>query len=346
MNKISDISIIIPAYNPDENFIRVVEGLCQEFSHVLVVNDGSSNNYSEVFAKVDSFSEVILIEHSTNKGKGAALKTAFEYLQNVEKTKHLGSITVDADGQHLLKDVLNVYEQSKESGNNFFLIGVRDFSENVPLRSKFGNMLTLFMLQLFYGLKLSDSQTGLRYVPMRLYSDMIKIGGERYEYELHCLLFLHKIKETIIQCPIETVYLKNNGSSHFRPIQDSWIIYKIFFKFGLSSIISFVIDIAVFAIMLLITNHVLVSTFTARVVSGGTNFWINKNYVFSAKQKYSKFIQIFSYLLLWFSLILVSGALVSTVQEYSTNIIISFKIFVDSLLFIISYHIQKRIIFR
>jgi len=346
VSKISDVSILIPAYNPDEKMAQVVEELCQHFSNVLIVNDGSDDTYSQVFSDLKIHQEVKLLQHSQNKGKGAALKTGFRYLTNESHENNLGVITVDADGQHLTSDVLKIYQKIKKGGDDFFLIGVRDFSESVPIRSKFGNVLTLFMLQLFYGLKLSDSQTGLRYVPTRLYQDMLTIDGDKYEYELNCLLFLHQSKEAIIQLPINTVYIQNNQTSHFRPIQDSLRIYKVFFKFGLSSSLSFALDIAIFAVTMLLTNHVMLSTCISRVASGSVNFWINRNYVFSPSNENAYIAQAVKYLALWLFLMISSGYIVSMIQSANIYLLLPFKVLVDSSLFVVSYYVQKRFIFR
>ena len=104
-------------------------------------------------------------------GKGAALKTgiraAAEYFPN-----DTGIVTADGDGQHLTKDILRVSEELSENPGSLVL-GVRDFSgRNVPWRSRFGNRFTSFFFRITNGVRLSDTQTGLRGFSSTLYDTL------------------------------------------------------------------------------------------------------------------------------------------------------------------------------
>jgi len=338
-----NISIVIPCYQPSPEFLSYVKELSENFSNILVVNDGSDHSCTEIFNSVAQYAHVIT--HEVNLGKGAALKTAIKHLSSQEDVT--GMITVDADGQHLIKDVLNLTKHSLETPN-YFMLGVRDFDNDIPLKSKFGNKLTLLILSAIYGLKLADSQTGLRYIPKRLFEELTTLKGNKYEYELQMLLLLNKNKEAIIQVPISTVYIENNASSHFRPLHDSFRIYSVFFQFGISSIVCFALDIFIFSLMLVLSaGNILVSTFVARVASGVANFTLNRNYVFSSKKSGGLIKESVGYLVLWASLILLSSSLVDTISSnFSEQYILPIKIIVDLLLFILSFHIQKWFIFK
>ena len=119
--------VVIPAYEPDEKLLRLV--------------DGSKNAESkDVFSKLEADSAVTVLHHKVNRGKGRAMKTAFEYIKDAGFSDD-GIITVDADGQHLIKDIVAVSETWAKNPNALVL-GSRRFSGKVPLRSRFGNGVT------------------------------------------------------------------------------------------------------------------------------------------------------------------------------------------------------------
>lgn len=225
MKKIRDVAVIIPSYNPDEKLVNLVEELVDYgFENVVVVNDGSSSESLPYFEKVAEKKECKLLVHEVNKGKGRALKTAFSYCKGMKEC--CGVITVDGDGQHLLKDIVTCVEAMHHDKEKVVL-GVRDFSaKHVPFRSKFGNEITKMIFRVLCGICISDTQTGLRGIPTQYLSQFISYQGERYEYETNMLLMMKKNKIAWTEVKISTVYLDNNATSHFNPIKDSWKIYK------------------------------------------------------------------------------------------------------------------------
>ena len=211
-----NIIVLIPAYNPGPEIVELVQALkengCYRF---VIVNDGSDHRCNNLFEQLNKIDGVDIRIHKSNQGKGAALKTGLRFIQTM--AKGTGVITVDADGQHLPLDVVRLAIQARHHGNDVIL-GTRHFSENVPLRSRFGNRLTAFLLNAAYGISLEDTQTGLRYLPPDLLQVIVKLSSDGYEYELECLLAARDSGFTLMQLPIETVYIEGNASSHFRPI--------------------------------------------------------------------------------------------------------------------------------
>ena len=108
--------IVIPAYEPDEKLLGVLRDFTEQTEYpIVVVNDGSSDACRTVFDAVSGFPRVTLLEHEKNRGKGAAMKTAFSYIaENYPPTE--GILTVDADGQHLIKYCLKVIEAFSGQG--------------------------------------------------------------------------------------------------------------------------------------------------------------------------------------------------------------------------------------
>lgn len=220
------MNILIPAYKPNMKMIELTETLLNEGYIITVVDDGSGEEFKEVFSSLNS--KVKLLTHEVNKGKGCAMKTGFAYiLENYPESQ--GVITVDADGQHLPEDIQKVKEKMLKNKNKI-VIGSRLFKGEVPLRSRFGNSVTKFVFAVVSGLRLEDTQTGLRGIPYSLLKEMLSLEGERYEYEMNMLMYIAKKKIPLVEVPIETVYIEDNASSHFNTIKDSAKIYKAIFK--------------------------------------------------------------------------------------------------------------------
>ena len=108
----SRIIIVIPSLNPDDKLISAVKGLrAVGFKEIILVNDGSAVNYCGPFSLAESENPYCtVIRHSINRGKGAALKTAFDFIIT-NRPDSVGVITVDGDGQHVASDVVKLAEK-------------------------------------------------------------------------------------------------------------------------------------------------------------------------------------------------------------------------------------------
>jgi len=339
------IAILIPSYNPNQKIVDLVISLSSmPWNKIIVVDDGSSTDSQVFFDRLKLINNLQLLTHSNNKGKGVAIKTGLKYIQKNSFALD-GLITVDSDGQHLTEDIIKI---ARSTGNNKdnVIFGVRSFDESIPIRSKLGNKITNYLLYLLNGISIDDSQTGLRYLPISILSELIKLPGEKYEYELECLFVINKLGYKVTQVKIRTVYLDDNANSHFRPLKDSLRIYRVFAKFSISSFLSFVLDICIFTLCLFYLESILAATAIARILSGMFNFIFNRNFVFKANKKSKIIKESIGYILLWGALLIASGLIVSSQQGSSAYFVILFKIMVDFLLFLISFYVQNYIIFK
>ena len=111
----TDLVIILPSLNPDSRFSKVVNDLLAAgFKTIVIVDDGSRDDEQHFFNEAESLPECTVLHHGINKGKGRALKTAFEYVsEHFPETK--GVITIDGDGQHLTKDIIACGEKLIEN---------------------------------------------------------------------------------------------------------------------------------------------------------------------------------------------------------------------------------------
>ena len=226
------VAVILPSLDPDAKFTRVVEGLVENgFQHVVIVDDGSSAERQRFFEEAARHPECTVIHHGVNKGKGRALKTAFDHVRR-ELPELEGVITIDGDGQHLLPDIVACAERMLAEGDKVVL-GCRDFdAPGVPPRSVAGNKTTNRLFKLFYGITISDTQTGLRAIPARFLDRFCEMEGERFEYETNMLLQMKKQHIVFVEQPIATVYDPEDYSSHYNALKDSWRILKIMLRNG------------------------------------------------------------------------------------------------------------------
>ena len=353
-------AILIPALNPPDSLELYIKQLLEEnFKYIILVDDGSNEIYSSLFERIvmlnnDNVS-IVLLRHEKNYGKGRALKTGFEYFIN-NWPDLSGVITVDSDGQHRVKDVLKISNALDVADEPTIFLGSRSFEyDYVPFKSKFGNKCTSVIFSILNGRYLSDTQTGLRgFTKDIITNEFLNLTGERFEYELNMLIYAVRVHNVIKEIKIETVYIDNNRETHFHPIKDSWKVYKIlfsqFFKFSFSSFASSLVDLGVFQLLLLILwdvdikVRILMATIGARIISSIFNFFINRRIVF--KNRAGKlFAQIVKYYTLCIIQMLLSAIFVIMLSEILEISEIVEKVFVDIMLFFISYRIQQKFIF-
>jgi glycosyltransferase involved in cell wall biosynthesis len=280
---IGGFNVLIPAYNPESSLVGTVKGLvgAPRLNSILIINDGSSSKLSvEVFRECNEFGVVTIIDHVDNKGKGAALKTGFRYLNNEAGSKDVIT-TADADGQHLASDIIKVSLTSLEKDS--IVLGCRSFGFNVPLRSKIGNLITRYIFSLFAGHKVSDTQTGLRAYPSRYLCTLLGLDGEGYEYEFDCLItIVKKYFKEMVEVPIKTIYENNNESSHFQPIRDSLKIYAVLLRYGAGVGLLAVVDFLLYVLLTSSGFAILSSILVSRFLLAYPYIWILRNKVFQS----------------------------------------------------------------
>lgn len=280
------IAVLIPALKPARSLLEVMDALCASdaVESLIIVNDGSPAEFDAIFLEAASRPKTVVLRHAVNLGKGAALRTGMNHYLCSASTGCV-LVSADADGQHLPADILAVGAQA-EKNNRELIMGARAFSGDVPLRSRFGNDLTRWIFRALIGIKVTDTQTGLRAIPRTLMPVLLRLKTKGYEFELEMLICAARARIPITAVPIQTVYLDGNQSSHFNPLLDSMRIYFIFARFLSSSFISSVLDYIVFAIVLSTTQSLLWSIASARIVSGTMNFMVNKNLVFQSRSEW------------------------------------------------------------
>lgn len=345
-----EVVIVIPAYQPDEKIMSAfMAEVKQTFAHIVVVNDGSGEPYDAFFNQLKAEGYDV-ISHAVNLGKGRAIKTAINHVLTAYPDA-LGMVTADCDGQHIVPDILNVVKSLKENPDAL-IIGSRNFDEEqVPLRSSFGNKLTRGVFAAFVGIKITDTQSGLRAFGREVMKTFLRVPGERYEYETKMLIECKEKDISLEEVGISTVYIQNNALSHFNPIKDSFIIYRLFLNFILAALSSFIIDIGLFTafVWLLpdtlscgIVTKIVVATVIARVLSSLYNYVVNSKMVFKKARRSS----IMRYYALVVMQMLVSAFAVSAIFEHLGGNATGIKLVVDTLIFLVNFYVQREWVFK
>ena len=339
-NNASRVIVLIPAYKPDDRLTELVKELRDKNLDVLLVDDGGGQTFKKIFDDCRALGAEVAV-HAVNQGKGRALKTGINAALLLWPDLS-GIVTADADGQHTPADILRLIE-AMDQHENTLVLGSRAFTGNVPFKSLWGNRITRAVYALASGVKVGDTQTGLRGLPRCALEEMIRIDGERYEYEMNVLLKIRDMNLGVFEVPIETIYINDNAGSHFNPVRDAIRIYMVIFKYMFSAIASFAIDYALYWLCLGFGLASWLSYALARLVSSQVNYNLNKHTVFSGRGGKSSMLK-------YYALAVVQGAIGAALVQVLPRFIPLpagvIKIPVDLILFAFSFIIQRDYVFN
>lgn len=335
--------ILIPSFEPDDRLLTIVCALRSTAPdvRVVVVDDGSGPHYAELFAAVQH-SGADVIGYDDNRGKGHALKFGFNYIRKNHPDDAV--VCADSDGQHKVGDIFRVVAQLQAS-DGAMVLGGRAFAGEVPVRSRFGNAVSRSAFKFATGVAVRDTQTGLRGYPASMLDWLLSVKGERFEYELNLLLGARSANIRIEEIEIETVYLQHNASSHFRPIVDSVRVFAPLLRYISSSLAAFAIDAVGLILLFALTDSLLVSVVGARLVSASVNFLINRHLVFNPSNRSHVARDALRYVILALALVASSYVWLSVLVDWGVPLVIA-KVFSDVTLYIISFQMQRRFVFR
>ena len=337
-----NVVAVIPAYHPSEAVRQLVAELAAGgILGIIVVDDGSGAPFDDIFESCRLVPRVHLLRHAVNLGKGAALKTGFNYALCTFPTSD-GVVTADADGQHLAEDVLKVARRLAKQPDSLVL-GTRDFGAQVPLRSRIGNSLTRHVVHLLVGRKIFDTQTGLRGVPRCLLPQLLKVASSGYEFELDMLIASKHQGCAVVEERVRTIYEDRNRSSHFNPLRDSMRIYFVLARFSLLSFLTACVDNLVFFRFFAWSGSIIQAQAVGRAVAVLFNYGAARKAVFLSHERHRAVLP--KYLLLVLVSGLVSYSLIELLRSTLPVGVFWAKIGAESLLFVANFVIQRDLVF-
>lgn len=201
-----EIIALIPAFNESGRIEPVIQK-AERHLKVIVVDDGSTDNTSKV-AESAGANKII---KQTNKGKGAALRTGFQWAINAG---YIAVITLDADGQHDPADIpgfLDIFAMSDAD----LIIGYRDFSE-IPFPRRIANSFGRITFSWAVGQDIPDNQSGYRLISKRLMKNLMDSKESGFEFEVEMIKICIKAGFALKWTPIRTIY--GGESSHISPL--------------------------------------------------------------------------------------------------------------------------------
>ena len=195
-----NIAIIIPAFNPPESFLSLLNTIYTISKlTIIIIDDGS---LSEI---IINNPEIIILRNKQNQGKGFSLFKAFKYAQENDFTH---AVTLDADSQHdpkLIEMFLEVNE------NISLVLGTRKFEKDMPYHRRISNKLTSLIISFLSGKMIQDSQCGYRRYKLNdICSEIFIETGFQFESEI--LIKLLRKKCSYHQVDIPTIYGNEKSS--------------------------------------------------------------------------------------------------------------------------------------
>jgi len=206
------VCVVIPTYNNERTLKRVIDSVLDYLPYIIIVNDGSTDQTSEILKK---YAHLTQIHHPKNSGKGTALRNGFK------KALELGydyAITIDSDGQHFATDIPKFIEEIEANGDQL-LIGSRNMKqEGVPGKSSFGNNFSNFWFWFETGIRLEDTQSGYRLYPLQQIPK--RYFTNKFEFEIEVIVRSAWKGIPVKNIPIQILYDPKERVSHFRPFKD------------------------------------------------------------------------------------------------------------------------------
>jgi len=195
----SKVFCVSPAYNEEKTVAKVVEGALKNTDGIIVVDDGSIDNTYKEANKAGA----TVVQHNKNMGKGIALKTGFKKALEMDADI---IVVLDADGQHNPEEIPKLLKTMNRE-NSDVVVGSRFLGniEGMPRIRILSNTLTTSILRLYFGLPLTDSQSGYRAYKRRLLEN-VEFSATRFSAETEILVDAQRKGFKISEAKIQTIY--------------------------------------------------------------------------------------------------------------------------------------------
>ena len=211
------VCLLLPAYNEAKTIGQVVREASEFVNDILVIDDGSVDKTAQIAEEAGGKA----IKHSTNLGKGMALRTGFDYVS--QKGYDLIA-TMDSDGQHQPSDLPRIIDYFKKNKPDI-IIGARIHDRiKMPRHRRFNNWLVSSVGSVLCGQEVKDFQSGFRLIRTEVLRS-VELHTERYETESELLIKAGRIGFKIQSIPINTIY--NAEVSNIKPLREMWLFTKL-----------------------------------------------------------------------------------------------------------------------
>jgi glycosyltransferase involved in cell wall biosynthesis len=218
----SQTAAVIPAYQDEKHIGEVVRRTRERLDHVLVIDDGSTDQTAQRAAEAGA--EVIV--HAENRGKGEAIKTGLGHWLNREVT---WVTLLDSDGQHLPEEIDRFIAAAESATGPTFFIGNRmNNVAGMPLVRRVVNHYMSAGISRACEQQIPDTQCGFRMLDRKLIPELLG-GGHRFDYETEVLIIASRKGYRIESVPITTVYTDQVSKIH--PVRDTIRFFKLMWRY-------------------------------------------------------------------------------------------------------------------
>ena len=208
---------LIPAYNESRHIGAVIAGVRQYIADIIVVDDGSCDNTAEV-AQANG---ATVLRHPKNRGKGAALRSGFDFIKD---KKYDSLLTIDADGQHDPMEI-PLFIKALTVSNAGMILGNRMHDpKGMPITRIKGNRKFSRIISNICGQAVPDSLCGYRLI-RRPVLEAIHLTKDRFEIDAQILIKTAKAGFKIDSINIRSIYA--DETSYIRPLIDGFRLVKL-----------------------------------------------------------------------------------------------------------------------
>lgn len=329
-------ALIILLNRSDENSIVFMRSVIETFeTNILIIDTRSDKDGYLPVLDMENYGDKVHGIHAT-KSK-APLAGMSYYAKHIQKNAS-GAILVDMDQGFNLQDIQIVVD-AMENIPETIIIGGREDKEVFRKSSSF----FISQLSKLSGVRIEDINSGLRGLPASFVNYLIEQNTNKSNFWLEMYIQAGKSQTQLIEVPIHSPNKSKSPILINFLINSSKLIY-IFLRFSFLSMVTAGIDYAVFSVILLFSHSIFFSILIARIVAGSFQFFMGKKWVFKSKSKFIS--ELLKYILLVGLLMLVSYSFIELmVTNFGMNAIIS-KMIAELSLFLISFIVQKKIIFN
>src|SRR5437867_848866 len=207
------VLVIIPAFNAERTVGDVVRACREMIDDVLVLDDGSIDRTAAAALEAGARA----ISHGVNRGKGAALKTGFAFAR---QHAYDAVITLDADGQHLPREIPKFLTARAETKADLIIGGrAHLFGQMLP-RRRMANRFSAWSIAKASGTNVTDSQSGFRLYSANLLRN-VRLRTEGFDLESEVIVRAGVGGFKVITIPIDLGFVDGISTSHYKPLKDT-----------------------------------------------------------------------------------------------------------------------------
>ena len=211
------VLVVVPAFNAERTVGGIVRGCRAVVDEVLVIDDGSIDRTAA--EAVDAGARVM--SHAANRGKGAALKTGFGLAL---QRGYDAVITLDADGQHLPREIPKFLTARAETQANLIIGGRAHLFDQMLPRRRMANRFSAWSIARCSRTNVTDSQSGFRLYSRELLLKA-RLRSDGFDLESEVIVRAGCDGFKVITIPIDLGFVDGLSTSHYKPVADSLRIF-------------------------------------------------------------------------------------------------------------------------